>query len=64
MKDPALGTTRAENSGMTPIVRNRNAEFRNVNVGQYSGPRPSYVPTEVSEQSKDILNKRLRSYNK
>jgi len=64
VKDPALGTTRAENSGMTPVVRNRNNEFRNANVGQYSGPRPSYVPYEVSEQSKDILNKQMRSYNK
>jgi hypothetical protein len=64
MKDPALGSTRAENSGMAPVIRNRNAEFRNANVGQYSGPRPSYVPYEVSEQAQDVLNKQIRSYNK
>lgn len=64
MKDPALGKSRAERSGVIPTPRNRNAEFRNINIGQFSGPRPSYQRYNVSEQAQDILNRQNRSYNK
>jgi hypothetical protein len=65
IKDPALGKTKAQRAGIVgPVNRSRNAEFRNINVGQYSGPRPSYVPYQVSEQAQDILNRQNRSYNK
>lgn len=55
--DPAVGPTRAFNSGV--IGSSRNGEFRNVNVGMFSGPRPSYGRYNVSEQAQDILNRSL-----
>jgi hypothetical protein len=58
MKDPALGRTRAENSGVTPPV-SRNKEFRNINVGMFAGPRPTYGRYNVSEQAADVLNRSL-----
>ena len=77
-KDPALGPTRANNAGVTPKTsaekkkaapkklqnNTRNENFKTPNVGQFSGPRPSYVPYTVSEQAQDILNRSIRSYNK
>lgn len=77
-KDPALGPTRANNAGVTPKAsakkkkaapkklqnNTRNENFKTPNVGQFSGPRPSYVPYTVSEQAQDILNRSIRSYNK
>jgi hypothetical protein len=76
--DPALGATRANNAGVTPKMsatkkkampkklqnNTRNEAFKTPNVGQFSGPRPSYVPYTVSEQAQDILNRSIRSYNK
>ena len=64
MKDPALGKSKAQRSGMVQTPNNRNVEFRNANVGQFSGPRPSYQRYLVSEQAQDILDKQLRSYNR
>ena len=64
MRDRALGKTKAERSGVVPTPVNRNVEFRNANVGQFSGPRPSYQRYLVSEQAQDILNKQLRTYNR
>jgi hypothetical protein len=63
INDPALGKNKAQRSGVSPTPNNLNVEFRNANVGQYSGPRPSYQRYLVSEQAQDILNKQLRSYN-
>lgn len=59
MKDPAVGKTRAEKSG---VAMSAKGEKRNTRVGMYSGPRPSYVPYQVSEQAQDILNRQFRSY--
>jgi hypothetical protein len=64
INDPALGKNKAQRSGMSQTPSNRNVEFRNANVGQFSGPRPSYQRYLVSEQAQDILNKQLRSYNR
>lgn len=61
MKDPAVGRTRAENA-LGPKKKKKAASAkgkRNKNVGQFSGPRPSYVPYNVSEQAQDILNRSL-----
>lgn len=64
MRDRALGKSKAERSGMVQTPANRNVEFRNANVGQFSGTRPSYQRYLVSEQADDILNKQLRTYNR
>ena len=65
ISDPAWGDNKARRSGAVgPVNRSRSAEFRNINVGQYSGPRPSYQRYNVSEQAQDILNRQNRSYNK
>jgi hypothetical protein len=60
MNDPALGPTRGQKSGMKPqdaLTR----QFRNVNVGMYSGPKPTYQRYNVSEQASDILNRSIRN---
>lgn len=66
MRDPAVGRTRAERAfgpkkkaakGKKPTSKAKN--IRNKNVGMFSGPRPSYVPYNVSEQAQDILNRSL-----
>ena len=65
MKDPAVGRTRAERAfGSKPAKKKKKKATsakgkRNTNVGQFSGPRPSYVPYNVSEQAQDILNRSL-----
>lgn len=59
IKDPATGATRAEKSG---VAMSAKGEKRNTRVGMYSGPRPSYVPYQVSEQAQDILNRQFRNY--
>lgn len=64
MKDPAVGRSRAERAfGPKKKAVKKKAPSskgtRNKNVGMFSGPRPSYVPYNVSEQSKDILNRSL-----
>ena len=64
MKDPAVGRSRAERAfGPKPAAKKKKAASapgkRNKNVGQFSGPRPSYVPYNVSEQAQDILNRSL-----
>lgn len=59
IKDPAAGATRAEKSG---VAMSAKGEKRNTRVGMYSGPRPSYVPYQVSEQAQDILNRQFRNY--
>lgn len=69
MNDPAVGRSRAERA-FGPKVKakkakvkakplNKSKTIRNTNVGQFSGPRPSYVPYNVSEQASDILNRSL-----
>lgn len=61
-KDPAVGRTRAERAFGTKKPKKKAASAkgkRNTNVGQFSGPRPSYVPYNVSEQAQDILNRSL-----
>jgi hypothetical protein len=64
INDPALGKTKAQRAGLTPNPRSRNMEFRNVSLGQYTAPKPSYQRYNVSEQAQDILNKQLRTYNR
>ena len=64
INDPALGKNKAQRSVMSQTPSNRNVEFRNANVGQFSGPRPSYQRYLVSEQAQDILDKQLRTYNR
>jgi hypothetical protein len=64
MKDPAVGRSRAERAfGSAKKTKKkkpaRAKDVRNKNVGQFSGPRPSYVPYNVSEQAQDILNRSL-----
>lgn len=72
MKDPALGRTKAERAfgkdrdkapAKTPQkqVRSRVNEFRNIQIGQFDGPRPSYGRYNVSEQAADILNRQKRN---
>lgn len=62
-KDPAVGRSRAERAfGPAKKAKKKPASakgVRNQNVGQFSGPRPSYVPYNVSEQAQDILNRSL-----
>lgn len=63
-KDPAVGRSRAERAfGPAQPKKKKKAASakgkRNTNVGQFSGPRPSYVPYNVSEQAQDILNRSL-----
>ena len=62
MKDPAVGRSRAERAFGSQSKKKKPASAkgtRNKNVGQFSGPRPSYVPYNVSEQAQDILNRSL-----
>jgi len=62
MKDPAVGRSRAERAFGSKPKKKKAASAkgtRNKNVGQFSGPRPSYVPYNVSEQAQDILNRSL-----
>ncbi len=66
-KDPAVGRSRAERAfgpdkktGKKKKKKPSSAKgVRNTNVGMFSGPRPSYVPYNVSEQAQDILNRSL-----
>lgn len=65
-KDSAVGRTRAERAfgSNTPNKKKKKKAAsakgkRNTNVGMFSGPRPSYVPYNVSEQAQDILNRSL-----
>jgi hypothetical protein len=76
MLDPALGNPKAyralgketpgTKTGKAPLKakRSRINEFRQIDNGQFSGPRPSYGRYQVSEQAADILNRSLRSMNK
>jgi hypothetical protein len=57
MNDPALGPTRGQKSGFKKTPR----QFRNVNVGMFSGPKPTYQRYTVSEQAEDILNRSIRN---
>jgi len=62
MKDPAVGRSRAEKAFGSKSKKKKPASAKNIrnkNVGQFSGPRPSYVPYNVSEQAQDILNRSL-----
>jgi hypothetical protein len=72
MKDPALGRSKKERAiggdqgGNNPKteqkqLRSRVNEFRNVHIGQFDGPRPTYGRYNVSEQSADILNRQKRN---
>jgi hypothetical protein len=64
IEDPALGRTRAENALGKEGVRTESArlkEFRMTNVGQFSGPRPSYGQYSVSPNASDALNKSKRN---
>jgi hypothetical protein len=63
-KDPAVGRSKAERA-FGPDKKTKKKKpasakgVRNKNVGQFSGPKPSYVPYNVSEQAQDILNRSL-----
>lgn len=35
--------------------RNANVQFRNNNVGMFSGPRPSYQRYSTSEAARDVI---------
>jgi hypothetical protein len=68
MIDPAWGRTRAERAlGVSQSKnsqkkkRSRVNEFRNIHIGQFDGPKPSYGRYNVSEQSKDILDRSRRN---
>ena len=68
VNDPALGRSRAERAfGPAPTKkplkskRSRVNEFRNIHIGQFDGPRPTYGRYNVSEQSKDILDRSRRN---
>lgn len=37
------------------IPRNANVQFRNNNVGMFSGPRPSYQRYSTSEAARDVI---------
>ena len=63
----ALGDTESKNPNTSKASRSEsfhNYGVRNIDNGQYSGPKPSYGRYQVSEQAQDILNKQLRTYNK
>lgn len=64
--DPALGASRAYRSGV--VTQNAPAskklstlQWRNINKGMFSGPRPSYQGYNGNENSKDILNRSKRN---
>jgi hypothetical protein len=73
MHDPAWGRNRSERAlgefkpGVSPkknslkAPRSRVNEFRNVHIGQFDGPRPTYGRYNVSEQAQDILNRSKRN---
>jgi hypothetical protein len=68
MIDPAWGRTRAERAlgvsqpkNSQKKKRSRVNEFRNIHIGQFDGPKPSYGRYNVSEQSKDILDRSRRN---
>lgn len=66
VNDPAWGRSRAERAfgeAKRPVKakRSRVNEFRNVHVGQFDGPKASYGRYNVSEQSKDILDRSRRN---
>jgi hypothetical protein len=72
MKDPALGDSKKiraigkDTGGNNPKtkqnqMRSRVNEFRNVHIGQFDGPRPTYGRYNVSEQAADILNRQKRN---
>jgi hypothetical protein len=46
------------------VMNVKNENIRQINNGQFSGVRPTYGRYNVSEQSKDILNRSLRTMNK
>ena len=64
--DPAVGASRAYRSGVLtqnlPASKKLSgAQWRNVNKGMFSGPRPSYQGYNGNENSKDILNRSKRN---
>jgi uncharacterized protein (DUF39 family) len=66
MHDPAWGASRAYKSGVMTDKLNSStkmtgAQWRNINVGMYSGPRPSYQRYTVGANSSDILNRSKRN---
>jgi hypothetical protein len=61
MKDPALGPTRAQNAFGVRTGSSRVKEFRNINNGMFSGPRPTYGRYSVSENAIDVLNRSKRN---
>jgi hypothetical protein len=71
MQDPAWGDSKQVRAGLgsggvTPknslkAPRSRVNEFRNIHIGQFDGPRPTYGRYNVSEQSADILNRQKRN---
>jgi hypothetical protein len=44
-------------SAMSLFPRNTNVQFRNTNVGMFSGPRPSYQQYSVSPSAMDIMTR-------
>lgn len=66
MYDPAWGASRAYKSGVTTqnlsaSKKLTGAQWRNINVGMYSGPRNSVQRYTVGETSKDVLNRSRRN---
>jgi hypothetical protein len=57
---PGVNTTKKPSS-KAKDKRSRVNEFRNIHLGQFDGPRPSYGRYNVSEQASDILNRSLRN---
>jgi hypothetical protein len=59
----AIGTATGGNNPKTEQkqLRSRVNEFRNVHIGQFDGPRPTYGRYNVSEQAADILNRQKRN---
>lgn len=67
MYDPAVGASRAYRSGMktkesTPASKRLSgAQWRNISVGQYDGPRASYQRYSASPAAQDKLNRSKRN---
>ena len=68
VNDPAWGRSRAERAfgvaqpkNSLKSKRSRVNDFRLAQTGQYDGPKASYGRYNVSEQSKDILNRSRRN---
>jgi hypothetical protein len=57
--EPTLGNTPIQqpSSAMSLFPRNTAVQFRNTNVGMFSGPRPSYQRYSTNLASAGVLNR-------